>query len=237
MVKVLEEDEALGRRIPESSRRAASAAAIAPVAALPYGAHAGFTSELDAEFGLLVLEGFAARHVSFGTIASSEVIGPGDLLSPRVSAPPTPDGIRIEWEVLQAVRLAILDEDFAQRTRPWPAIAAALLERAMERANAQALQAALHQARRVEDRVLLALWYFAGRWGETTEDGRVLPGPRLRGELLASFVGARRQSVSTAFGVLRDRGVVRRLPDGRFLLPSEPPELAAEESRPDTFLA
>lgn len=87
------------------------------------------------------------------------------------------------------------------------------------------LQAALHQARRVEDRVLLALWHFAARWGQTGPEGRTVDLHNITREVLARFVGSRRQSVSTALGKLQDRGSIVRLADGSLLLPRAPAEL------------
>ncbi|MCA1709207.1 MAG: hypothetical protein LC808_40375 [Actinobacteria bacterium] len=115
-----------------------------------------------------------------------------------------------------------MDRDFASRIRAWPELAAPLLSRTAERSDTQVLQAALHQPKRVDDRLLLALWYFAARWGRTGPEGRTVSLSNVTGELLARFVGTRRQSVSTARGNLRDRGDVIRRPNGSLLLPRPP---------------
>jgi CRP/FNR family transcriptional regulator, cyclic AMP receptor protein len=133
--------------------------------------------------------------------------------------------------VLAAARLAALDADFANRVRAWPELAAGLLDRAAQRHDAQLLQAALHQAKHVEDRVLLALWHFAGRWGHVGPEGRIVHLPNITGEILARFVGARRQSVSTALGQLADRGQLKRRGDGAIVLPHQPPQLLANIER------
>jgi len=227
MVRVLEEDPELGRYLSEGALAVARSAAIAPVASFDEGVTSFLIDEqaTHAHLGLLVLDGLIARHLSFGQIGSSEFLGPGDLLRPWVHRGDTADVAGIRWEVLTQVRLAALDKDFANRVRAWPEIAAALLDRAAERSDSQALQAALHQARSVEDRVLLALWHFAGRWGQIGPEGRVVTLPNITGELLARFVGARRQSVSTALGTLTDRGALKRRPDGGIILPHAPPQL------------
>lgn len=78
----------------------------------------------------------------------------------------TSEAVQVRWAALAPTRLAALDQDFASRIRAWPELAAGLLERAARRSDAQVLQAALHKAKHVEDRVLLALWHFAGRRGQ-----------------------------------------------------------------------
>lgn len=173
-------------------------------------------------FGLLMLDGLVARHVLFGQIGSTEFLGPGDILRPWVTPDQDLQALEVRWEVLSPARIAVLDRDFAYRVRPWPEIASALLDRGAERANSQVLQSALRQAKRVEDRVLLALWHFAGRWGQIGAEGRIVRLPHMTGAILANIVGARRQSVSTALGVLTARGAIERRADGGWLLPRPP---------------
>ena len=201
MVRVLDEDPELGRYLTGRALELASSAAVAPLLRVARGPTSFLIDEsaTHAHFGLLVLDGLIARHLSFGQIGASEFLGPGDLLRPWLNRGEGTEVVHVTWEALGVSRLAALDQDFANRTRAWPEIATALLDRAAERSDSQALQAALHQTRRVEDRVLLALWHFAGRWGRVGPDGRVVSLPGVTGELLARFVGARRQSVSTAY--------------------------------------
>jgi CRP-like cAMP-binding protein len=227
MVRVLDEDPELGRYLTGRSRELAAAAAIAPLLRVEAGPTSFLidASATRAHFGLLVLDGLIARHLSFGQIGASEFLAPGDVLRPWLNRADSTEIVHVTWEALGPSRLAALDQDFANRTRAWPEIATALLDRAAERSDTQALQAALHQTRRVEDRVLLALWHFAGRWGRVGPEGRIVSLPNVTGELLARFVGARRQSVSTAIGHLASSGQLKRLPGGTLVLPQEPPQL------------
>lgn len=228
MVRVLEEDPELGRYVRAPAFAAASAAALAPLMRLGEGPVAFLIDEPDTRehLGLLLLGGVIARHGSFGQIGAVEFLGSGDLLRPwpRRSSSGR-EALTVRWEVLAPARLAVLDRGFARRICAWPAIHSALLDRAARRSDAQALQAALGQAGRVEDRVLLALWHFAGRWGQTGPEGRSVRLTNITGEVLARFVGARRQSVSTALGRLTDSGQIKRQPHRTMLLPNEPPQL------------
>jgi hypothetical protein len=227
MVRVLDEDPDLGRDVPPRTRALARTEAIAPLLVFSPGVRS-FLLERPAthgHLGLLVLDGLIAQHVNFGQIGSTEFIGPGDVLRPWV-VPENGDSVRVRWEILAPVRLAVMDREFANRIRPWPELSAALLDRASDRIWSQLLQSALRQAKRVDDRVLLALWHFAGRWGQVSGEGRVVRLPNLTGQVLANIVGARRQSVSTALGALATRGAIRRRGDGSWLIPDKPPQLA-----------
>lgn len=227
MVRVLDRDPELGRHLSAQALQQASSAAVAPLLRIDEGPTSFLIAEpaSHAHLGLLVLDGLIARHLSFGQIGASEFYAPGDLLRPWPPRSDTAELREVRWEVLAPTLLAALDQDFANRVRPWPEIAAALLDRAAKRSDSQTLQAALHQAKRIEDRVLLALWHFAGRWGEIGPEGRIVRLPNITGELLARFVGARRQSVSTALGDLADSGALKRGPNGTVILPHEPPQL------------
>jgi CRP-like cAMP-binding protein len=227
MVRVLERDPELGRDLSPRALKLASAAAVAPLLRRDQGATSFLIDEPEthAHLGLLMLDGMIVRHVSFGQLGASEFLGPGDLLRPWGHRGTRREIAEVSWEALVPTRLAALDQEFAHRVSDWPEITAALLDRAADRSDSQALQAALHQAKRVEDRVLLALWHFAGRWGQTGPEGRTVALEHITGELLARFVGSRRQSVSTALGQLTDCGAIRRRADGALTLPDEPPQL------------
>ncbi|HWF73186.1 MAG TPA: hypothetical protein VG186_07570 [Solirubrobacteraceae bacterium] len=225
LVRILDEDPELGRYLAPRDVRLAASVAIAPLHTVGPGTASFLIDEplTHAHFGLLVLGGLIARHLSFGQLGAVEFYGPGDLVRPWTRR--TDGTAPGRWDVLTTTRLAALDGDFASRVQPWPELVAGLLDRAAERSDAQALQAALHQTKRTEDRVLLALWHFAGRWGESGPEGRTVSLPNITGALLARYVGARRQTVSTALGRLADSGDLRRNPDGSFTLPRRPPQL------------
>lgn len=226
MVRVLDHDPDLGRHLSARALAPASSAAIAPLLSLARGAPAFATDGPPprGHLGALVLDGLIAMHVSFGQIGSTEFIGPRDLMRPW-SMSDTVDVFKARWEVLVPTRLAVLDHDFATRVRPWPELSAALLDRYTERLASQLLQSALRQVRRVDDRVLLALWHFAARWGQVTAEGRIVQLPHITGEVLAHIVGARRQSVSTALGALSARGAIDRRADGSWVIHDKPHQL------------
>lgn len=225
-MRVLDEDPALAYGVPSHERATAAAEAVAPLVRLAKGP-SSFLLLADAtrgHLGLLLLDGMIAREVRFGSIAATEFFGPGDALRPWAIRSDEAAAADVRWSTLAPSRLAALDRGFAGRIARWPEITAALLDRMTHRADSQLLLSALHQARRVEDRVLVALWHLAGRYGHADGAGRTISHRLVSGQRLAELVGARRQTVSTALGQLIDRGAIARTATG-FTMTVPPPAL------------
>lgn len=168
--------------------------------------------------GLLILEGLICRSVAIVDRSSTELLGAGDLLRPWRHH--DEDGMlpcRVEWRVLERARVVILDERFSAAIAPWPEIAAELAERAIRRSRWQAVFATISHMTRVDVRLLFAFWHFADRWGRVTPDGVVVRLP-LTHESLGTLIGARRPSVTTALSGLAQRGLLRPLIRGEWLL-------------------
>jgi CRP/FNR family cyclic AMP-dependent transcriptional regulator len=176
-------------------------------------------------YGLLVLDGILARRVTLGRFDCTELLGSGDLLRPWnfESATTASVSSHVSWNVVSPVRVAALDRRFALAVAPWPEIGAALMDRIVQRARWLAFQLAVSHVVRVDTRLLLMFWHFADRWGRMTREGARVRLPVTHG-VLASVVGARRPSVTTALGRLQDEGLIERLPDGEWLLLGSPPE-------------
>lgn len=174
-------------------------------------------------YGFFVLGGVLSRAVVIQGRRSAELLGPGDVLRPRASEDVESSiDFEVSWEMLQPVRLGLLDEQFAQAVAPWPAFTAALMDRMMRRSHSLAFHMAVSHMKLVEARLLLILWYYADRWGRVTREGVVLP-LRMTHSMLARIVGARRPSVSTALGKLTERGLLDRGPGGEWILLGSPP--------------
>jgi CRP-like cAMP-binding protein len=117
----------------------------------------------------------------------------------------------------------VLDGAFAARIARWPQIGARLGDRMVLRARWLAYHLAICHLVRVEERVHLAFWQLAERWGRVTPSGVVIPIP-LTHTIIANVVGARRPSTTTAIGRLTERDLLRRRSDGTWLLRGEPPD-------------
>ena len=167
--------------------------------------------------GLMVLDGVVALDVQVGDRTASELVGAGDLLAPWTTEG---DVVLLASETysraLTRTRLAVLDEDFAERIRPWPQILHALLRRAIRRTMELNIHRAATCHPRADVRIALLLWHLAERWGRVEPDGILVPLP-LTHRLIGQLVGAERPSVSHALGRLSSAGLVTR-PDNGLVL-------------------
>ena len=174
--------------------------------------------------GLLILEGVVTRDIVFAGRTTTELLGAGDVLRPwedDVQFDPLPFGV--SWHVHEPTRVALLDARFALATARWPVLAGAVSRRHVRRARGLAFQLAIAQLPRVDDRLLVLLWALAERWGRVSPQGVRLP-LALPHRTLATLVGARRPSVTTALSGLARDGLVERTEDG-WLLHGDPAEV------------
>jgi CRP/FNR family transcriptional regulator, cyclic AMP receptor protein len=225
--RVLEEDPDLAEALEPARRAEAIGRCVAPVIRVPRGRWPiSADMVLPGGIGLLVLEGLFVRRCGIDGRFGAEILGEGDLLQPWRSV--TPSGSLNEttgWRVLQAARIAILDERVAQRFAAYPELTGALVHRALDRtANLSINMAIVHHAR-VNVRVHLLLWHLADRWGRVGPEGVVLP-LSLTHSVLADLVAARRPTVTSALSELTGQGLVRPLRGGWLLRGDRPGELA-----------
>ena len=66
--------------------------------------------------------------------------------------------------VLETPRIAVLDQRATPAACQWPQVLSALLGRAVQQGRSLALQFAIADLRRVDDRLPAAFWQFADRW-------------------------------------------------------------------------
>lgn len=179
---------------------------------------------VQAHFGMLLLDGLVLRRLTLSGRTGAELLGAGDLLQPWVRQPPY-DVLAAEpgWEVLEHARLAVLDSRFAMQVCPWPAVAAALVGRAIERARTLAFLHVASHTPGLRDRLLALFWSLADRWGRVTSEGVFVP-LGLTHATIAELVGASRPSVSTTLAELTRKGAVRRISAG-WLLDADSAEL------------
>jgi CRP/FNR family transcriptional regulator, cyclic AMP receptor protein len=165
---------------------------------------------------LLVIDGLLVREVQFAGRISAELFGTGDIIhSPDPDDPSAKP--QASWKALTPGRVALLDyRALSQVTQALPLLFA-LASRSTQRGRMLGALALTRRMRRTDERLLFLLTFLASRWGRIRPDGIRLTLPASH-ELLARLIGTRRQSVTTALGVLRARGQVRMLPDGDWLL-------------------
>jgi hypothetical protein len=222
-VRVLEADPELGLRVPPDRIALARQLLVAPVAALACGCRE-VPRAAHGQLGYLLLEGVLGRDVTLAGTTSTELLGEGDLLEP--ASPAREERLvrfHLRWQVVEPVRLAVLDAAFARRLNEWPQVTSALLERSLRRSLHATVHQALLQLTPVETRLVVLLWCLAERWGRVTRQGVALR-LRLSHRLLGQLVGCQRASVTTALQRVVASGRVRRREDGSWLLLGAPPD-------------
>lgn len=162
---------------------------------------------------LLVVRGLVIQdHVAFGR-PHLQLFGPGDLIDPRALVERAGG-----WRALVPATVAVIDARLLAATRRWPQLFGALTSRIFDSQHEQHMLAGMAMLPRVEDRLLTLLCHLAERWGQVTPDGVALQLPMTH-EMLGRMVGARRPTVSLAITDLTARDRLKRLEDGRWLLP------------------
>jgi hypothetical protein len=225
---VLSEDLDLADAIPPDRREQAIEDCTAPEISIASG-HWNEPAVLPASaVGYLVLQGLMIRRVSIDGRFAVELLGECDLLRPWQNDETQTLVLEAGWSVIEPVRLALLDGRFTRQLGRYPELAGRLFERAIRRSRRLVVNMAIIHQARVDDRLHMLFWHFAGRWGRVRSDGVLLP-VRLTHTVLADLVAARRPTVTSALSELAKRGLIRPVTEGWLLLggpPAEKQELA-----------
>jgi CRP/FNR family transcriptional regulator, cyclic AMP receptor protein len=226
LVRLLDADPELGDRLAPEELARAGHQLVAEVVRVPTGRWdaAGTLDHAGTPLGLMILDGLLLRDLDLGRRASTEVLGFGDILRPwDADSAASELPLVARWTVLEPLRLALLDERFLHVAVRYPRIIDALFARSARRQRGLAVRLVVNQLVRLEDRLLLALWALAERWGRVTPDGVLVP-MGLTHSALARLVGARRPSVTSALGDLSRDRLLERTEDG-WLLRGDPAHL------------
>jgi CRP/FNR family transcriptional regulator, cyclic AMP receptor protein len=228
-IYLLDVEPELGEGLNPHERAAAARVLAVPSHVLepgPWDPHEGL-GDIYPVVGILLVDGMVTRDLLFAGRTTTELLGAGDILRPwddDVAFEALP--ISASWHVHTAARVAILDTRVAIAAGRWPSIATALHARNVRRTRSLAFQRAIAQLPRVDDRMLVLLWSLAERWGRVSRDGVRVP-IALPHRTLATLVGARRPSVTTALTGLARDGLVERTADG-WLLHGDPDEVLSQ---------
>jgi CRP/FNR family cyclic AMP-dependent transcriptional regulator len=167
-------------------------------------------------FAGIVLDGLLVRRIAVGEVSTLILMGPGDFVPAGFGSPSilvTARGCRAS----APTTIALLEREFLLGAHRAPRLVAGLHARTIEQAERVAVQLAICQLPRVEERILALLWHLAECWGQVTADGTALR-LHLTHETIGGLVGARRSTVTLALGQLREEGAIRREQEGLLLL-------------------
>lgn len=220
-LSLLDADPDLADGVPETEIEEARRRAVVQILQLEgprWDPYALAESPPPGLMGLFVVDGLLVRRVSVAGRMACEMFGLGDLARPwDEDGEYAPLVVDVDWLVLEATRLAVLDRSFALRVARWPSITAKLMQRVAGRARHLALIQAVTHLPRTHARLLLLFWLMAERWGTVTPDGVVVKLP-LTHQVLAMLVGSHRPTVTIALQKLRRADLLTRESTHRWLL-------------------
>jgi CRP-like cAMP-binding protein len=125
------------------------------------------------------------------------------------------------WQSLSPLRLALLDAEFAHRVAGLGSVTDALTAKAVQTSHWLFAKSLVTGTSVIEERLLLLFALLGERWGRATAAGVLVAMP-LTHQVLATLIGARRPSVSTALRGLSAAGLLQRTTKGWLLCRTVP---------------
>jgi len=122
-IHLLDVDRELAGLLSASQAEAARQAILAPVLELPPGP---WLPPIDgpphpAELGYVVLEGLLIRDIELVSRRAGELLGRGDVLRPSEhDGEDAPLPFAVQWTVVEAARVAVLDRETSSTLAQWP---------------------------------------------------------------------------------------------------------------------
>jgi CRP/FNR family transcriptional regulator, cyclic AMP receptor protein len=166
----------------------------------------------------LVVEGVVRKVTSFAGRSALELLGPGDLLAPPLTAARQVESPAVSRYMAHGLAsVAELDDRFRHAAQRWPALLDCLHECLGRQTHRASRHLAILHLPRVEDRIVALFADLAERFGRMTPDGVVI-GLALTHQVIGDLVASRRPTVTLALHTLAAQGVVERLDDGRWHL-------------------
>lgn len=166
--------------------------------------------------GVLVVRGLVAQGIRVAGNRSVVLAWDGDVIGPDTGYPDWADR-SLHLNVLEPSLVAELDEQFLDTARRSPEVLVNLGERLRRVLGRTQLLLAVSHLSRVEHRILATLLLIAEDRGRATVGGILLRMP-LTHERLGELVGARRPTVSLALRELESMQLLKRTPEGAWLI-------------------
>jgi len=225
-IRLLDAEPELAASLPPEALHEARQAVVTIALDLPTGVwdSDALRERIPRCIGMIVLSGLLSREVFLAARPAQQLLGPGDvLLESHIKPPSAYLPARVEWRVVEPVRVALLGDAWVRAAARWPSLSMELLQRAGEQSARLSVHQAIGHLSTVEDRVLSLLLHMAERWGAVGSEGVFVP-TRLTHDEIGRLVGAKRPTVSLALQELERRGHVQRRGDGSWLLATQATE-------------
>ncbi|HEX6745094.1 MAG TPA: Crp/Fnr family transcriptional regulator [Solirubrobacteraceae bacterium] len=176
------------------------------------------TRSVEDPFDFLVLEGVVLKETTLLRRAAIELLGPGDVLGPPLTAVRQIESRAVSRYLAHgAVSLAELGVRFRHAARRWPGLSDVLLDRLARQTHRASMHLAMLHLPRIEDRIIALFSNLAERFGHMTPDGAVIELDLTHG-MIGALVGSRRPTVTIALQALAAEGLLIRQDDKRWAL-------------------
>lgn len=201
-----------GRLAPEQRDVAERALVVPLVRTRDEDLAATLADEPDA-FDFVLVEGVVLKQTTLASSSALELLGPGDILAPPLSAT-RQLGVRAvsRYLALGEVSIAILGERFKRVAVRWPHISDFLHGQIAEQAHRASMHLAMLHLPRAEDRILALFADLGERFGRVTPDGILIDLP-LNHDLIGRLTASRRPTATLALQDLGHQGLLTRLAD------------------------
>lgn len=169
-------------------------------------------------FDFLIVTGVVLKETSLAQRSGLELLGPGDLLAPALTAARQLESRAVSRYLAHgAVSLAVIEDHVRAVVQRWPQVADVLHDRLGRQTHRASMHLAMLHLPRVQDRIIALFSDLAERFGRMTADAILIDLP-LTHDLIGGLVAGRRPTVTLALRQLASDGRLQRLDDGRWKL-------------------
>ena len=169
-------------------------------------------------FDFVLIEGTVLKETALAASSALELLGPGDVLAPPLSATRQLDFRAVSRYLAHGdVWIATLGGRFTRVAVRWPQISDFLHGQIAEQAHRASMHLAMLHLPRADHRILALFAELGERFGRVTPDGIRIDLP-LSHELIGRLTASRRPTVTLALQDLSDQGLLTRLADNSWKL-------------------
>jgi CRP/FNR family transcriptional regulator, cyclic AMP receptor protein len=169
-------------------------------------------------FDFVVVDGTVLKETTFATTSALELLGPGDVLAPPLSATRQLEFRAVSrYVAFGDVSIATLGVRFTRIAARWPQVSDFLHGQIAEQAHRASQHLAMLHLPRAEDRILALFGELGERFGRVSPEGILIDLP-LNHELIGRLIACRRPTATLALQHLHDQGLLTRLADNSWKL-------------------
>ena len=169
-------------------------------------------------FDFVLVDGTVLKETTLATTSALELLGPGDVLAPPLSATRQLEFRAVSrYLALGDVSIATLGVRFTRIAARWPQVSDFLHGQIAEQAHRASEHLAMLHLPRAEDRILALFAELGERFGRVSPEGILIDLP-LNHQLIGGLIACRRPTATLALQHLHDQGLLARLADNSWKL-------------------